>query len=209
MLLPHAHLHGSSQRQLRAAAIMVAITMIEAVIGYPARNPLLLGDALHNLADAGHLAFGALTDYIAHRSTRHRLTCTMPLAVGMAGFIIPAVAITFVAAFETSNLKQLDTWQLSWSASLAIVGVLANFWAHRQLSDDAQIIEASNRLHLRLDMCVSAGIVVAAVSLMIVNSAAPGQVLLALSAALLVVGAVIEIREQRVETRLNCHHQLA
>ncbi len=207
MLHSHDHAHASSLRQLSAALIMVAFGALELVIGYPARNPLLLGDAVHNLADSLHLLLGAGIDYIVHRRRSHALVCRLPLAVGITGTIAPSVVITLIAIFETGHLASLSGRQLVWTICLAWVGVIMNRLAHDRLAHSSGAVEASGKFHLLVDMWVSMGIAGAGASLIVFDSIWPGRVLLYLIALLITIGAAVEVRTQVAGTHAVCIHR--
>ena len=121
--MPHHHAHASSKRQLWAALIMLVFASLEMLLAVISGfNPLLAGDALHNFADGVHLVLAAFTDYIADRGSRHWSVCRLPLVVGGVGIVAPAVLITAIAFFETSQLERLSRGQLYLTLVLALPG---------------------------------------------------------------------------------------
>ncbi|MFG2074410.1 cation diffusion facilitator family transporter [Nonomuraea maritima] len=179
---PHSHdstgrtdgVLESSGRGLRAVAVSFAVLMVtaavQAVIVLASGSVALLGDTLHNLADALTAVPLAVAFSLGRRAATRRFTYGYGRAEDLAGIVIVAL-IAASAAFAGYEAVQrlLDPQEIravGWVAAAALIGFAGNEWVARyRISVGRRIGSAAlvaDGLHARADGFTSLAVLLGA-----------------------------------------------
>ncbi|MEV4085343.1 cation diffusion facilitator family transporter [Nonomuraea fuscirosea] len=129
----------SSSRGMRVLAISFAVLMVtaavQAVIVVASGSVALLGDTLHNLADALTAVPLAIAFSLGRRAATRRYTYGYGRAEDLAGIIIVLLitASAALAGYE-AVLRLLDPQEIravGWVAAAAVIGFAGNEWVAR------------------------------------------------------------------------------
>ncbi|MFG1944256.1 cation diffusion facilitator family transporter [Nonomuraea sp. NPDC048826] len=147
LLAPHSHDSGdkvdaaleSSSRGMRVLAISFAVLMataaVQAVIVVLSGSVALLGDTLHNLADALTAVPLAIAFSVGRRAATRRFTYGYGRAEDLAGIVIVLLiaASAAVAGYEAVErlLDPRDIRAVGAVAAAGVVGFLGNEWVAR------------------------------------------------------------------------------
>ncbi|MEV8637282.1 cation diffusion facilitator family transporter [Streptosporangium sp. NPDC051023] len=146
-LTPHSHDSAdktdaaleSSRRGMRVLAIsFVALTVTataQAVIVFFSGSVALLGDTLHNFADALTAVPLAVAFSLGRRAATRRFTYGYGRAEDLAGIAVVAVITASAALAGYEALRRLiapqDVEALGWVAAAGVIGFLGNEWVAR------------------------------------------------------------------------------
>ncbi|GAA3548075.1 cation diffusion facilitator family transporter [Nonomuraea rosea] len=146
-LTPHSHDSAaktdsaleSSSRGMRVLAISFAVLMItatvQAVIVVASGSVALLGDTLHNLADALTAVPLAIAFSLGRRAANRRFTYGYGRAEDLAGIVIVLLITASAALAGYEAVMRLfdpqDIRALGWVAGAAVIGFLGNEWVAR------------------------------------------------------------------------------
>jgi cobalt-zinc-cadmium efflux system protein len=167
----HAHDRHSgdvSRKLTIATAANVAVVVAEIAVGLYAGSLALIGDALHNLTDAGALLIALIAVRLARRTPTHEKTFGYQRAGILAAFINAGLLVAFTLfllreAWE--RFQQPHAVDTQWMLAMAAVALAVNAGTalsiRRESRDDVNIRGAF--LHMVGDAVSSAGIIVAAV----------------------------------------------
>ncbi|MEU0572260.1 cation diffusion facilitator family transporter [Nonomuraea sp. NPDC005983] len=179
---PHSHdsvgrtdaaLEGSA-RGLRVLAVSFAVLMttaaIQAVIVVLSGSVALLGDTLHNLADALTAVPLAIAFSVGRRAATRRFTYGYGRAEDLAGIVIVLIiaASAVLAGYEavTRLVEPQPVRALGWVAGAAVTGFLGNEWVARyRITVGRQIGSAAlvaDGLHARTDGFTSLAVLLGA-----------------------------------------------
>ncbi|GII56149.1 cation efflux system protein [Planotetraspora thailandica] len=144
---PHSHdsadrtdsAFESSSRGLRVLGVsfgvLVAAAAVQAVIVAMSGSVALLGDSLHNVADALTAVPLAIAFSVGRRRATRRFTYGYGRAEDLAGILIVAIIAISAALAGYAAITRLvhpqDVRALGWVAVAAMVGFLANEWVAR------------------------------------------------------------------------------
>ncbi|WP_246649532.1 cation diffusion facilitator family transporter [Nonomuraea coxensis] len=129
----------SSSRGMRVLAVSFAALMVtaavQAVIVVASGSVALLGDTLHNVADALTAVPLAIAFSVGRRAATRRFTYGYGRAEDLAGIVIVAIiaASAALAGYEAVQrlLHPQDIRAVGWVAAAAVVGFLGNEWVAR------------------------------------------------------------------------------
>ncbi|MEO3809494.1 cation diffusion facilitator family transporter [Sphaerisporangium sp. B11E5] len=147
VLVPHSHdsadrtdaaLEGS-ERGMRVLAVSFAVLVgtaaVQAVVVGVSGSVALLGDTLHNFADALTAVPLAIAFSLGRRAATRRFTYGYGRAEDLAGIVIVLViaASAALAGFEAVRrlLHPQDVHALGWVAAAALIGFAGNEWVAR------------------------------------------------------------------------------
>ncbi|WP_336205164.1 cation diffusion facilitator family transporter [Nonomuraea sp. LPB2021202275-12-8] len=144
---PHSHDSGdkidaaleSSSRGMRVLAVSFAVLMatfaVQAVIVALSGSVALLGDTLHNLADALTAVPLAIAFSVGRRAATRRFTYGYGRAEDLAGIVIVLIIAASAALGGYEAVKRLldpqDIRAVGWVAAAGVVGFLGNEWVAR------------------------------------------------------------------------------
>ncbi|MFG1965995.1 cation diffusion facilitator family transporter [Nonomuraea sp. NPDC049028] len=181
-LAPHSHdsadktdaaLEGSS-RGLRVLAVSFGVLLVtaavQAVIVVMSGSVALLGDTLHNVADALTAVPLAIAFSLGRRAATRRFTYGYGRAEDLAGIAIVLIiaASAVLAGYEavTRLLHPQDMRAVGWVAAAAVVGFLGNEWVARyRIGVGREIGSAAlvaDGLHARTDGFTSLAVLIGA-----------------------------------------------
>ncbi|MFG1679781.1 cation diffusion facilitator family transporter [Nonomuraea sp. NPDC049269] len=181
-LAPHSHdsadktdaaLEGSS-RGLRVLAVSFGVLLVtaavQAVIVVMSGSVALLGDTLHNVADALTAVPLAIAFSLGRRAATRRFTYGYGRAEDLAGIAIVLIiaASAGLAGYEaiTRLFDPRDMRAVGWVAAAAVVGFLGNEWVARyRIGVGRQIGSAAlvaDGLHARTDGFTSLAVLIGA-----------------------------------------------
>ncbi|GGS93325.1 cation diffusion facilitator family transporter [Nonomuraea spiralis] len=164
----------SSSRGMRVLAVSFAILMltaaVQAVIVVASGSVALLGDTLHNLADALTAVPLAIAFSLGRRAATRRFTYGYGRAEDLAGIVIVVLiaASAALAGYEAVRrlLEPQDVRALGWVAAAALAGFLGNEWVARyRITVGRQIGSAAlvaDGLHARTDGFTSLAVLLGA-----------------------------------------------
>ncbi|SNT23064.1 cation diffusion facilitator family transporter [Streptosporangium subroseum] len=181
-LTPHSHDSAdktdaaleSSSRGMRVLAIsfvvLTATALIQAVIVAFSGSVALLGDTLHNFADALTAVPLAIAFSLGRRMATRRFTYGYGRAEDLAGIVIVAVIAASAAFAGYEAVKRLidpqDVQALGWVAAAGVAGFLGNEWVARyRIRVGRQIGSAAlvaDGLHARTDGFTSLAVLLSA-----------------------------------------------
>ncbi|MFI6481218.1 cation diffusion facilitator family transporter [Nonomuraea sp. NPDC050663] len=206
-LTPHSHDSSdktdsaleSSNRGLRVIglsfAILTVTAVIQAVIVAFSGSVALLGDTLHNFADALTSVPLAVAFWLGRRAATSRYTYGYGRAEDLAGIVIVIlIALTaffagYQAIYRLINPQELSA--LAWVAAAGLVGFLGNEWVARyRIKVGKEIGSAAlvaDGLHARTDGFTSLAVLVSALGAFLGFPIADPIVGLAITAAILFV----------------------
>ncbi|MEW9550280.1 cation diffusion facilitator family transporter [Nonomuraea sp. NPDC050783] len=129
----------SSSRGMRVLAVSFAVLMVtaalQAVIVVASGSVALLGDTLHNLADALTAVPLAIAFSLGRRAATRRFTYGYGRAEDLAGIVIVLIIAVSAALAGYEAVRRLlhpeDVRALGWVAAAAVVGFLGNEWVAR------------------------------------------------------------------------------
>lgn len=166
----HAHRHGTfdvSRKLTIATGANLLVVIVELAVGVYSGSLALIGDALHNLTDAGAL----LIALVAVRLERRTPTTEKSFGYQRAGILAAFINAGMLVAFTLFLLR--EAWErfrdphevstvamLITAASALLVNVATAFSLRRESRDDVNIRGAF--VHMIGDAVSSAGIIVAA-----------------------------------------------
>jgi cobalt-zinc-cadmium efflux system protein len=166
----HHHTHSLTiSRKLTVATFAnVLVVIAEIVLGIYAGSLALIGDALHNLTDAGALAIALVAVRLQRRAPTSGMTFGYQRAGILAAFINAGMLVAF-ALFIFSEAwerlrspREIETSTMLVTAAVAlIVNAATAFSIHRESREDVNIRGAF--VHMIGDAAASAGIIVAAI----------------------------------------------
>jgi cobalt-zinc-cadmium efflux system protein len=174
----HAHDRHSgdvSRKLTIATAANVAVVVAEIAVGLYAGSLALIGDALHNLTDAGALLIALIAVRLARRTPTHEKTFGYQRAGILAAFINAGLLVAFTLfllreAWE--RFQQPHAVDTQWMLAMAAVALAVNAGTalsiRRESRDDVNIRGAF--LHMVGDAVSSAGIIVAAIAIRLTGS---------------------------------------
>ncbi|WP_030170515.1 cation diffusion facilitator family transporter [Spirillospora albida] len=171
LLTPHGHDSADktdealefSGRGLRVIGMSFGVLMLtaalQAVIVIRSGSVALLGDTLHNVADALTAVPLAIAFLIGRRAATRRFTYGFGRAEDLAGLVIVTIiaASAALAGYEASRrlMDPQDVRALWWVAAAAVIGFLGNEWvaryrirAGREIGSAALVADG---LHARTD----------------------------------------------------------
>ncbi len=154
------HQHGSLLRHRRVAAIMLAYAIVELVAWAFARNPLILADAGHNLADVGFPLASGWMLALAGRTRRHSLSCYAPTLFSFAVFPVSLILLIVIERTQGTDLAQLSGARLASGLVLASGSLLVNLYAAGALDRHHGAVEQATWTHLVLDAAVAGSIII-------------------------------------------------
>ncbi|MEV1249617.1 cation diffusion facilitator family transporter [Nonomuraea sp. NPDC049750] len=181
-LAPHSHdsadktdaaLEGSS-RGLRVLAVSFGVLLVtaavQAVIVVMSGSVALLGDTLHNVADALTAVPLAIAFSLGRRAATRRFTYGYGRAEDLAGIAIVLIiaASAVLAGYEavTRLFHPQDMRAVGWVAAAAVVGFLGNEWVARyRIGVGREIGSAAlvaDGLHARTDGFTSLAVLIGA-----------------------------------------------
>ncbi|GGO71578.1 cation efflux system protein [Nonomuraea cavernae] len=147
LIAPHGHdsldktdaALESSSRGLRVLAVSFAVLMVtaavQAVIVVRSGSVALLGDTLHNVADALTAVPLAIAFSVGRRAATRRFTYGYGRAEDLAGIVIVLIiaATAGLAGYEAVNrlVDPRDISAVGWVAAAGVVGFLGNEWVAR------------------------------------------------------------------------------
>ncbi|MQA98267.1 MAG: cation diffusion facilitator family transporter [Streptosporangiales bacterium] len=181
-LVPHTHASTaktdaaleSSARGLRVLAVSFAVLMltalVQAVVVAFSGSVALLGDTLHNVADALTAVPLAIAFSLGRRAATRRFTYGYGRAEDLAGILIVALiaASAVLAGYQAVQrlLDPQDVRALWWVAGAAVAGFLGNEWvaryrikAGREIGSAALVADG---LHARTDGFTSLAVLLGA-----------------------------------------------
>ncbi|MGW0804503.1 cation diffusion facilitator family transporter [Nonomuraea sp. NPDC002799] len=164
----------SSSRGMRVLAVSFAVLIVtaavQAVIVLASGSVALLGDTLHNLADALTAVPLAIAFSVGRRAATRRFTYGYGRAEDLAGIVIVLLiaASAVLAGYEA--VKRLfdpqDIRAVGWVAAAAVVGFIGNEWVARyRIKVGRQIGSAAlvaDGLHARTDGFTSLAVLLGA-----------------------------------------------
>jgi cobalt-zinc-cadmium efflux system protein len=166
----HHHTHSLTiSRKLTVATFAnVLVVIAEIVLGIYAGSLALIGDALHNLTDAGALVIALVAIRLQRRAPTSGMTFGYQRAGILAAFINAGMLVAF-ALFIFSEAwerlrspREIETSTMLVTAAVAlIVNAATAFSIHRESREDVNIRGAF--VHMIGDAAASAGIIVAAI----------------------------------------------
>jgi cobalt-zinc-cadmium efflux system protein len=166
----HHHTHSLTiSRKLTVATFAnVLVVIAEIVLGIYAGSLALIGDALHNLTDAGALVIALVAVRLQRRAPTSGMTFGYQRAGILAAFINAGMLVAF-ALFIFSEAwerlrspREIETSTMLVTAAVAlIVNAATAFSIHRESREDVNIRGAF--VHMIGDAAASAGIIVAAI----------------------------------------------
>ncbi|MFF0775131.1 cation diffusion facilitator family transporter [Nonomuraea wenchangensis] len=146
-MTPHSHDSAdktdtaleSSSRGMRVLAVSFAVLMVtaavQAVIVVASGSVALLGDTLHNLADALTAVPLAIAFSVGRRAATRRFTYGYGRAEDLAGIVIVAIIAVSAALAGYEAVQRLlhpqDIRAVGWVAAAAVIGFLGNEWVAR------------------------------------------------------------------------------
>ncbi|UBU17308.1 cation diffusion facilitator family transporter [Nonomuraea gerenzanensis] len=146
-LAPHSHDTSdktdsaleASNRGMRVLGISFAVLMltaaVQAVIVYASGSVALLGDTLHNLADALTAVPLAIAFSLGRRAANRRFTYGYGRAEDLAGIVIVLLitASAALAGYEAVRrlLDPQEIQAVGWVAGAAVIGFAGNEWVAR------------------------------------------------------------------------------
>ena len=181
-LVPHGHDTAAmtdealetSGRGLRVLGLSMAVltgtALVQAAIVTRSGSVALLGDTLHNLADALTAVPLGLAFLIGRRAATRRFTYGYGRAEDLAGLVIVLIIAASAALAGYEAFRRLvdpqDVTALGWVAAAAIAGFLGNEWvaryrikAGREIGSAALVADG---LHARTDGFTSLAVLVGA-----------------------------------------------
>lgn len=167
----HSHAHETSRTVSRkltlATAANLVVVVAEIVLGIYAGSLALIGDALHNLTDAGALVIALVAVRLQRRAPTAGMTFGYQRAGILAAFINAGMLVAFAlfifreAWDRLQAPREIHTLTMLWTAAVALLinGATA-YSIHRESRDDVNIRGAF--IHMIGDAIGSGGIIVAA-----------------------------------------------
>ncbi|GIH79233.1 cation efflux system protein [Planobispora longispora] len=164
----------SSSRGLRVLLISFAILMVtalvQAVIVVASGSVALLGDTLHNVADALTAVPLGIAFWVGRRAATRRFTYGYGRAEDLAGIAIVLIIAASAGLAGHEAVKRLidpqDVRALGWVAAAGLVGFLGNEWVARyRITVGRQIGSAAlvaDGLHARTDGFTSLAVLLGA-----------------------------------------------
>ncbi|MFI7464775.1 cation diffusion facilitator family transporter [Nonomuraea sp. NPDC049646] len=182
VLTPHSHDSAartdsaleSSSRGMRVLAVSFAVLMltavVQAVIVVASGSVALLGDTLHNLADALTAVPLAIAFSLGRRAATRRFTYGYGRAEDLAGIVIVVLIAASAALAGYEAVRRLvepqDVRALGWVAAAALAGFVGNEWVARyRITVGRQIGSAAlvaDGLHARTDGFTSLAVLLGA-----------------------------------------------
>lgn len=166
----HHHHHGPSiSRKLAIATVANLLVVIaEIAVGIYAGSLALIGDALHNLTDAGALLIALIAVRLEQRTPTSTKTFGYQRAGILAAFINAGLLVAFTLFIFTESWERLqrphdiNTTPMLIAAAIALlVNAATAMSIHHESREDVNIRGAF--VHMIGDAVSSAGIIVAAV----------------------------------------------
>jgi cobalt-zinc-cadmium efflux system protein len=153
-------------------ALNTAFVAAELVFGYAANSLALISDAVHNFSDVIALVLAWAAAWLARRRPTERHTygyrrASILAALANAGLLLIAVGAIAVEAIDRIRAPaEVAGWTVVWVAALgiAINGVTALLFMRGR---DSDLNIRGAYLHMAADAGVSAGVVVAALAIML------------------------------------------
>ncbi|MEU5861447.1 cation diffusion facilitator family transporter [Nonomuraea sp. NPDC047529] len=164
----------SSRRGMRVLAVSFAVLMltavVQAVIVVASGSVALLGDTLHNLADALTAVPLAIAFSLGRRAATRRFTYGYGRAEDLAGIVIVVLIAASAALAGYEAVRRLvepqDVRALGWVAAAALAGFVGNEWVARyRITVGRQIGSAAlvaDGLHARTDGFTSLAVLLGA-----------------------------------------------
>jgi cation diffusion facilitator family transporter len=176
-------------------AVLMATFVVQAVIVALSGSVALLGDTLHNLADALTAVPLAIAFSVGRRAATRRFTYGYGRAEDLAGIVIVLIiaASAALAGYEavTRLLDPRDIEAVAWVAVAGVVGFLGNEWVARyRIKVGREIGSAAlvaDGLHARTDGFTSLAVLLGAAGAAMGWRLADPVVGLAITAAILLV----------------------
>ena len=142
-----------------SCAILIVTAVLQAVIVAVSGSVALLGDTLHNTADALTAVPLALAFLLGRRAATRRFTYGYGRAEDLAGLVIVLIIALSAGLAGYESLRRLlepqDVRALGWVAAAALVGFVGNEWVARyRIGVGRQIGSAAlvaDGLHARAD----------------------------------------------------------
>lgn len=175
--MAHGHHHSShahpgkltvSRKLTIATAANLFVVAGELALGVYAGSLALIGDALHNLTDAGALVIALIAVRLQRRAPTPSLSFGYQRAGILAAFINAGMLLAFALfifreAWERlENPGEIHTLTMLVTAAVALLVNAATAWSiHHESRDDVNIRGAF--IHMIGDAVASAGIIVAAI----------------------------------------------
>ena len=164
----HDHSHLTVSRKLTVATAANLIVVIgELAVGLYAGSLALIGDALHNVTDAGALVLALIAVRVSRRAPTNVKSFGYQRAGLLAAFINAGFLVAFAIFIFTeawSRLHQSRTVETSWMLIAATVALIVNaataLSIRHESREDVNIRGAF--VHMIGDAVSSAGIIVAA-----------------------------------------------
>ena len=167
----HSQAHAGSHTVSRKLAIATAANLVvvagEIVLGIYAGSLALIGDALHNLTDAGALVIALVAVRLQRRAPTSAMTfgyqrAGILAALINAGMLVAFALFIFREAWERLQApREIQTLAMLATAAVALlVNAATAYSIHRESRDDVNIRGAF--IHMIGDAVASAGIIVAA-----------------------------------------------
>jgi cobalt-zinc-cadmium efflux system protein len=175
----HHHHHGPSiSRKLTIATVANLLVVIaEIAVGIYAGSLALIGDALHNLTDAGALLIALIAVRLEQRTPTSTKTFGYQRAGILAAFINAGLLVAFTIFIFTESWERLqrphdiNTTPMLIAAAIALlVNAATAMSIHHESREDVNIRGAF--VHMVGDAVSSAGIIVAAVLIRVTGSPA-------------------------------------
>lgn len=164
----HHHHHDSVSRKLTIATTANALVVVaEIAAGLYAGSLALLGDALHNLTDAGALVIALIAVRLERRPPTTAKSFGYQRAGILAAFINAGLLVAFTVFIFTEAYERLQNPQAVQTTTMLIAAAVAlivnsatAFSLHHESREDVNIRGAF--VHMIGDAVSSAGIIVAA-----------------------------------------------
>jgi len=170
----HSHTHDDSAAGLRALwislAVLAATALAQAVVVVFSGSIALLGDTLHNAADALTAVPLGIAFLLSRRAASRRYSYGYGRAEDVAGLFVVAVvaASAVLAAWQAIGrlLHPHPVHHLGWVAAAAVIGFLGNEWvaryrirAGRRIGSAALVADG---VHARTDALTSLAVLLGA-----------------------------------------------
>lgn len=198
----HEHRRRSGDRRALAAALVLvaAFMVVEVVAGVLADSLALLADAGHMLSDTGGLGLALFASWIAQRPATpersfgyRRVEILAALANGVA-LVAVAIWIFVEAAGRFRDPSEpLGGWMLGVGLAGLTVNVAAAWLLHRRGSQSLNVRAALR--HVLADLAASAGVIVAAVLVLVTGWALADPLVAVLIAVLVLASSWGVLRE--------------
>ncbi|HYH06595.1 MAG TPA: cation diffusion facilitator family transporter [Thermoanaerobaculia bacterium] len=163
----HAHSHHVSRKLTIATAANLLVVVAEIAIGLYAGSLALIGDALHNLTDAGALVIALMAVRLERRTPTPEKSFGYHRAGILAAFINAGMLAAFALFIFSESWERLQHPHEVHTPSMLIMAAIAlvinaatAISLHHESRDDVNIRGAF--VHMIGDAVASAGIIVAA-----------------------------------------------